>query len=340
MKNLLKYLFICFIAATIGQAKQINDMADRVLNIPDNPQRVYTASGPMLPLVYALAPHKLIGVNFSFYLVETVFMLQSVKDLPVLGGLGGNRHASAESILAQKPDIILAWELQQERISRFEKSFSTFNVPIVYISQNSMEEMLQAIKLGGEILGANDRAKKLIDYGQTAINKVKKSVHALGDRQKVKVYLAQGRDGLRTECANRLRSQIIDLAGGINVHQCDPNRQSSRRDNITMEKLLSYDPDVIFVRQLNFFNTYKNNKLWKDLRAVKEGRVYLVPSSPFSWTGRPPSLMRLLGMQWMHKRLYPDHFDIDLNAEIKFFYENFLHVKLSDEDIQTLYKGM
>jgi iron complex transport system substrate-binding protein len=49
--------------------------------------------------------------------------------------------------------------------------------------------------------------------------------------------------------------------------------------------------------------------------------------------------MRLLGALWMHNILYPNHFEIDINEEIKSFYKLFLHVNLDDNDIKTLLKG-
>ena len=73
------------------------------------------------------------------------------------------------------------------------------------------------------------------------------------------------------------------------------------------------------------------------LYPVKEKRVYLIPTEPFSFIDSPPSVNRIIGLYWLGCLLYPDVYsDIDLDREIKEFYSLFYGYLLSDEEVKEL----
>lgn len=323
------------IFAEQGVAK---DMIDREVKIPKNPQKVFAASPPMTVLLYALAPQKMIGVNYQFMDIEKKYMLKSTQKLPVLGSFfSSGNQANLEKVLTLKPDIVFMWDIVKKNGAFFEEALGKFDIPVVYLGHNSIPQIQEAFRVMGRFLGEEKRANKLIEYANNNLQRVEKSVQALGSKKRKRVYLAQGKDGLRTECDGNLQSQIVPLVGGENVHKCE--KISPKRAKITLEKLYKYDPDIIFVWNHSFFKTLDKNSPWRNLRAFKEGNIYFSPISPFNWLTRPPSFMRYLGMVWMHNKLYPEHFKIDEAKEIKSFYELFLHVKLNDEDVEKLLKG-
>jgi len=317
------------------------DMLGRTVPVPVKVNKVFSASPPMMVLLYTLAPEKMIGVNYAFLEVEKRFMLPTIQNLPVLGGFfGGGNHANIEKILSLKPDIVFAWDITHQSAASFEKTLKNFGIPVVYVRQNTLYDSLEAIKVVGTYLKEEERANTLVAYAKANLDRVKKSVETLGTKPRKRVFFAHGQDGLSTECSNDRQSDIISFTGGINVHACPNTPEGSyKRQKITLEKLYKYDPDVIFVREKSFFESLNDAHPWRNLTAYKQGQIYLVPSSPFSWLSRPPSLVRFLGIVWMHHVLYPEHFPVDLEEEIKKFYEMFLHVSLSDIEIQHLLRG-
>jgi len=68
-----------------------------------------------------------------------------------------------------------------------------------------------------------------------------------------------------------------------------------------------------------FVKKIKQNPHFKNLRAVKNNKVYLVPSTPFNYITRPPSFMRLMGIRWLIHTFYPEILDISLEDEQKRF---------------------
>jgi iron complex transport system substrate-binding protein len=109
-------------------------------------------------------------------------------------------------------------------------------------------------------------------------------------------------------------------------------------EKISMEQLLLYDPEVILVKEKTFFAGMSTDPRWQNIRAVKSGRVYLIPHVPFNWFDRPPSFMRLLGIKWLLNVLHPDRYHIDMVEEARAFYHLFLGVDLSEKDAQEILK--
>lgn len=340
----MKKLFLALVVLIVSVnswAQSAKDMLGREVIIPQKVEKVFSASPPMMALLYALAPEKMIGVNYRFFEIEKHFMLPHVANLPVLGSFfSAGNQANLEKVITLEPDMVFMWDIVRQNGLFFEQALEKFDIPVAYIAQNSIEETLEALRVMGVFLKEEKRANELIAYGSRALERVKKSVDSLGDIPRKRVYLAQGNDGLTTECDGNLQSQIVPLVGGTNVHQCDNTFQGGvKKNKITLETLYMYDPDVIFVWNLEFFKTLDDSSPWRNLRAFRENQIYFSPISPFNWLSRPPSLMRILGALWMHNILYPEHFSIDTTKEIQQFYELFLHVKLDEKDIKTLLKG-
>ncbi len=76
---------------------------------------------------------------------------------------------------------------------------------------------------------------------------------------------------------------------------------------------------------------------WAELKAVKDGKVYIRPSDPYSWFDGPPGANQIIGLYWTVKKLYPEQTaDLDLNAKIKEFYSKFYHYDLTDDEVAQL----
>ena len=71
----------------------------------------------------------------------------------------------------------------------------------------------------------------------------------------------------------------------------------------------------------------KNDKLLKDLKAIKEGKIYLMPEYAKAWGYPTPEAMSI-GEFWVAKKLYPEAFkDFDLDKKVKEYYAEFFKTK-------------
>ncbi len=300
------------------------------------PQRVFGSSPPMNYLLYALNPQKMIGLNFKAKNPNNnatdAYLDPYFLSLPVIGSFhGGGNNINLETLIAHQPELILLWEDDMMAKTVSEQIKKT-HIPTVTVPFREIETMPESIETVARAIGETKRGKLLADYGRKIIAEVNASV---SKEKPTRYYYAEGLDGLSTECDSSFHVVALNFAGGENVHKC---RQSNLLglEKISFETLLAYDPDVIIVQHSLVFNDLIDDKLWKSLRAVKQGHIYLVPTTPFNWIDRPPSFMRILGIQWLSQRFHPEAYRIDLESRVREFYELFLHVKPSDTEIKTL----
>lgn len=75
---------------------------------------------------------------------------------------------------------------------------------------------------------------------------------------------------------------------------------------------------------------------WAELKAVQNKQVYEIPSAPYNWFDRPPSVNRIIGFKWLGNLLYPDIYTYDIISEARDFYKQFYHYDLTVEEAEEL----
>ena len=75
----MKILVTFFLLFSLSFAKEVSDMLGRNITVPVHVDRAFSASPPMMVLLYTLSPQTLIVVNYNFLPVEQSFMLPSVR---------------------------------------------------------------------------------------------------------------------------------------------------------------------------------------------------------------------------------------------------------------------
>jgi len=69
---------------------------------------------------------------------------------------------------------------------------------------------------------------------------------------------------------------------------------------------------------------------------VRTGRIFVPPDSPFGWFDSPPSLNRLLGVQWLVRILHPRLFPEPLGPRVKDFHTRYYHRTPTDAQVRAL----
>ena len=336
-KFILAALWLAFLVVAPVAAREITDMAGRRVTVPDTIRKVYGVSPPATYMVYAIDPDLIAGLNWLPNPTETEYLDPRLRELPVIGGLfGQGQTANIETLLQVKPDIALIWLWQASaRNEKIESALRPTGVPIVYLNLHELSDYPRAFQFMGELLDRRERGETLGKYAEKVLAEAAHARTKIAENERLTVYYAEGADGLSTECADSEHARLIPLGGAVNVHRCS-DTGSYGMQKISMEQLLGYDPDIIISHEPLYFDRLKNDSRWQALRAVREGRVYRIPRIPFNWFDRPPSFMRLLGIQWMLHRIYPHAFPIDLAAETQRFYRLFLNLNLDETQAQKL----
>jgi len=318
------------------QAAELTDMTGRKVQVPDAVERVFAAAPPVVPLVYAIDPGKLVTLNFPFQPEDAPYVSPLVKDLPIVGRYTGEGQPPNPELLAKTdPQLSIAWDIPFIDAEQVEQTFQNLGTPGLFVHLEHLADYPAAFELVGKAIGEEERAALLAEDIRARMRRVGEAVAPIPEVERKRVYFAEGNDGLLTECYDSFHAEVIELAGGYNVMRCETKAMCGR-DPVSLEQVEKLDPDVILVDRPKAFAHIKSDPAWSGLRAVREGQVYLVPSKPFNWMGRPPSFMRAVAMEWFANVLYPERFDWDAEQEIKAFYSLYLGVEPEVVDVQAI----
>jgi iron complex transport system substrate-binding protein len=281
-----------------------------------------------------LAPDKMTGWPNPPTPEERPYIAPQYRDLPALGRLTGRGGtANLEVVLKVKPDLILDFgSVRDTYASLADNVQEQTKIPYVLID-GRFDATPAALRLLGDILGLGDRGEQLAKYVDATFADIDKALDEVPPDKRPRVYLARGPDGLETGVVGSINTEIIERAGGRNVAEAAAQRGLVRA---SMEQVIVADPEIILTWDRNFFDRVSKDPLWAGIRAVREGRVYLAPTTPFGWIDRPPSLNRVIGLKWLAGLFYPDKFMADLRETTRTFYRLFYHVDVSEPELDTL----
>ncbi len=334
----LAFLLLLTIPLGPACAREVVDSAGRKVEVADHIEHVMAAGPPASVLVYMLAPQKLIGWNRKPRPAELPYLAPSVRDLPEVGRLTGRGGtASLEGVMAAKPDVIVDFgSINATYISLADRVQSQTGIPYLLID-GRFDNTAKALRLLGSILGLDERAEQLAARAQAILDGVDRVVAAVPEAQRPQVYLAHRDNGLETGNHGSINTEIIERAGGRNV--VDAGGARGGLVTVSLEQVLKWNPDTIITTDAGFPAAVKADTAWAGVEAVRRGRIYVSPSLPYGWIDAPPSLNRLLGLQWLAGLFFPDRYKVDIRGETKNFYKLFYGVELTDPQLDRLIAG-
>jgi len=317
--------------------RQITDMAGRVMYIPDEIERVFSANPISAIYLYTLVPQTLLGWNYYLNETERSIILEPYRDLPNFGRGDG---INFEAVIAAGPDIALSvTEIGPGTIEQADAMAERLGVPVVMVS-SWLEDAPEVYRMLGEIMGIPERGEALAAYTQQTFDIF--SGQNLPQEQRVRVYFGNGEDSLETMPAGSPHGELLDMVEAINV--ADLELGDGSRMQISLEQLLAWDPEVIIVNGEPRIHMRGGDAAagilahpdFATLAAVQSGRVYGIPNVPFSWVDRPPGPNRIIGVRWLALMLYPELFEHDLHEEVREFFRLFYHLELTDTQLAEI----
>lgn len=311
------FIILFFIVTLSLSAKTITDDHGRVVEVPEHITKIYAASPPLTMSLLAFNPDLVAGLNSPFNEMQKKYVA-SAYNKPVVGGFMGQGNTPNFEILAGiKPDVIIMWT----RMKGYEKiltKFEKMGIPVLLVNNKSIYDLITQFELFAKLTGDTTRADELIAYTKKSLSLIESLKKELSKQKEVRYYFAQGLDGLSSECEGSFHLEPFKYAGAKNALDC---RMSSNygMEKISMESVILSNPDVIVAMERTFTDTLMQNPQWRNLRAVKEGKVFTVPATPFNYISRPPSFMRLLGIRWLIDSFYPSLLEKPFEEEKKEF---------------------
>jgi len=317
-----------------ARAADVIDATGRSINIPPTVSRVFPAGPPAAIILYTLAPDLLIGWPRANRSEECAFMLPDVCTRPEVGRLTGRGNtANLESVLALKPDLILD-------VGSTAPTFASLAARLqeqTGIPYALLDGRFEATASTYRLLGAltHRDPEPLAVYTEGTLVTMQERVNRIPEDQRPRVYYARGPHGLETGLGGSINVETIEFLGARNVAA----ERKGGLATVSIEQVLVWNPQVIVTIDADFAANVRGDPQWAQVEAVRTGRVHLSPKLPFGWVDFPPSVNRLIGLWWLAKIFYPEHFDEDLRTLTRDFYSRFYHVKPSDSDIDRVLEG-
>ena len=342
--GLATHLFLTPSNVETQGSQNITDMINRTVQVPSGVGNVVATSPPMTTVLYMIAPDKLKAVNFQWNDDELKYVPSQYANLPVVGGWFGTQDGSYEEFIASEPDIVIesideGGDGDLSTVDERQEKFGT--IPVVAVRDTTnIEKIGESILFMGKVVGAEDKANQLNDFNNKYLDIVHDKASKLSDDNKKTVYYAASDDGLQTYPSGSTHSQVIDLVGGKNVADSLNQGNTTNGAQVSIEQVISWNPDVIITTSPDFYASVYSNPNWAHIKAVQNKDVYLSPQSPFKWFGKPVGANMIIGVPWTAKVIYPDDYkDINMVDVTKEFYSNFYHVDLSDNDAKQMLLG-
>lgn len=309
------------------------DSCGREVTVPADIQKI-AVSGPLAQMVvFAIAPDRMVGVANAWDESAKAYFDAKYLELPLLGQLyGGKGELNLETLLAAAPDVVIdVGEPKGSIVEDLDALQEQTGIPFVHIDAY-LASMDDTYAMLGDLLAMPNEAQGLADYCRYAYDKVK----AIADSvEKVDLLYVTGEEGLNVIAKGSYHAEAIDMLCN-NLAVVDEPSSKGTGNEVDMEQILNWNPAVVIFAPGSIYSTVADNENWQTIPAIRDGRYYEVPMGPYNWMGFPPSVQRILGMQWMAKVLYPDAADYDMYETTQTYFQLFYHCDLTAEQYAAL----
>lgn len=276
-------LFLTASSAVWAEVTTVTDLAGRSVKIDLPAERIVCAGpGALRLLTYMNQSDKAVGVE-EMERDPTgrpyAYAHPEFKKLPTIGPGGPayiDRGPDPEATLACKPDVVFVTYMQGQNA---EKLQDKLGIPVVVLSYGDLgtfdETVFDSFRLIGQIMECDERASTLIEFF-TRIKKELSDRVASSQRPQPKIYVGGiGHRGARGIDSTLNPYPPFEFLGVASVVK----GLKGEHIFIDREKLLEWDPDIIFIdgggSHLVQADAKENPHFYEHLSAFKRRRVYL-----------------------------------------------------------------
>lgn len=312
---------------------EFTDSVGRTVEVPADITKV-AVSGPLAQIVlFALCPDKLVGIASAWDATAEQYLATEYYNLPELGQLyGGKGELNLETLLASGAEVVIdVGEPKDTIVEDLDALQEQTGIPFVHITATT-ETMGDAYTMLGELLGMTDEAAVLAAYCDRVYTR---TVEIANSVEKVNLLYCLGDQGLNVIAQSSYHAEVIDLLSN-NLAVVDAPSSKGSGNEVDMEQILLWNPDVILFAQGSIYDTVADDPAWQEVSAIQNGTYYEVPFGPYNWMGFPPSVQRYLGMMWMAQLLYPDTAQYNLYGEVAEYFKLFYHSEITEDQYNAL----
>lgn len=321
-------------------SRTITDCAGVEVEIPENINKIVCTSASAVPFLLGMGVEdKIVGAHGSTlgHSWAAVFY-EGFKEEAGKVALYG-KNPNAEELIAAEVDLVILKD------ASYAEELRKQGIPVVCFKYTNKEELYAAVNMLGEIFGdsAKAYAAKWEDKLDSTIQTISDDLKDLPEDKKCNVYYV---DATGAEASNE---NLFLTAGGGSFVEYWINASGANLvtspykdlEQIDQEEGLSLNPDTIFIcgwLEYEAKDIMMNDPLWQDISAVKNDRVFLMPTSLASYDRFSVELPLMLS--YTANRLYPDYHEFGGISELREFYKEYYGREFSDEQLENMLKGL
>lgn len=221
-----------------------------------------------------------------------------LKEVADVQELGNPHEPSFEQIAAVNAEVLIV----PPSFKQFESNIS--GTKVIYSDANSVEQIQQSIEMLGKLFAKEEEAKKLNDTITTKVNELSKNAT---NANALLVYGAPGTYLVALD--NSLVGDILVKAGGKNIASDFPATEKyPSYANLSIEKIVERNPEIVMLVthgnpqevKEGFKKQMSENAAWKNLDAVKNNKVEILPADLF---GNNPGTKIVDALDYMNEKL-------------------------------------
>jgi iron complex transport system substrate-binding protein len=185
--------------------------------------------------------------------------------------VGGGIDPSVEAIVALHPDLVVAWDDDQRADMRAQ--LASLGIPVFALRTEDTSDVFRGIANLGRLTAHDSAARAVVAAIHAQLDSVRQSV--VGRPTPSALFVVYTNPPM-TAGPMTFIGQLIGLAGGRSIFA----DATALWPTVAMEQIVRRQPDVIIMPtgefSQNAVDALRARAGWRDLRAVRDGRVVTV----------------------------------------------------------------
>jgi iron complex transport system substrate-binding protein len=188
--------------------------------------------------------------------------------------VGPGLRPNIEAVLAQHPDLVVLYASAENRLAA--QQLRAAGARVIALRTDRLEDFTRASRELGRAVGESASAAIVIDTMTRTLARVRAATLHLDHPT---VFWHVWDSPIYTIGAGSFLDELLTIAGGRNIYadRSEPSPQ------VSLEDVIRRDPQIILAG-VSGKSAIAASPLWKGVRAVREGRVFVVDTN---LVGRP-----------------------------------------------------
>ena len=250
-----------------GPALDIDDFGDTIrAGTVASPARIASLNPATTELLFALGAGPRVVARTTWDVWP-----EAARRVPDVGpGLRPN----IEAVLARHPDLVVLYASADNRMAA--QQLRAAGISVIALRTDRLADFVRASRALGRAVGESANASTVIDTMQRTLARVRAAPLQLDHPP---VFWHVWDSPIYTIGAGSFLDELLTIAGGTNIYadRSEPSPQ------VSLEDIIERDPRIILAG-VSGKTAITTSPLWKGVRAVREGRVFVVDTN---LVGRP-----------------------------------------------------